>query len=409
MKKLRFLVSLTTNDNDYQIEQAHSAELAAGKVGAEIQIVYADNDAITQSTQILKAIQVDQNQRPDAVVFEPVGGTALPQVARAAASAGIGWAVLNRDANYILELRKLSSAPFFGVSSDHLEIGRIQGRQFAALLPHGGTILYIQGPAENPAAKERTVGMQETKPSNIHVTALRAQWTEESAQRSVRSWLKLTTSQKAAVDLIGAQDDSMAIGARKAFEELANESERERWLKLPFTGCDGLPKTGEAWVRTGLLAATVFVPPNAGQAIEMLVDAMQNGKEAPQRAQLQPANAITFLDVSPLLSRFLLSPICAFFCRTFPWALLRRNSHLRQLCVLCFPSSLPDILGPSPPRRAAARFGGSHSCIFPFASRLPQESIRKTIFNDCLTLTSSYNAAETLVLAPLLRLPRRSA
>ena len=296
MKKLRFLVSLTTNDNDYQIEQAHSAELAAGKVGAEIQIVYADNDAITQSTQILKAIQVDQNQRPDAVVFEPVGGTALPQVARAAASAGIGWAVLNRDANYILELRKLSSAPFFGVSSDHLEIGRIQGRQFAALLPHGGTILYIQGPAENPAAKERTVGMQETKPSNIHVTALRAQWTEESAQRSVRSWLKLTTSQKAAVDLIGAQDDSMAIGARKAFEELANESERERWLKLPFTGCDGLPKTGEAWVRTGLLAATVFVPPNAGQALEMLFDAIQNTKKAPERALTVPVS-IPSLDV----------------------------------------------------------------------------------------------------------------
>jgi ribose transport system substrate-binding protein len=132
--------------------------------------------------------------------------------------------------------------------------------------------------------------MQETKPSNIHVTALRAQWTEESAQRSVRSWLKLTTSQKAAIDLIGAQDDSMAIGARKAFEELANESERERWLKLPFTGCDGLPKTGEAWVRTGLLAATVFVPPNTGQAIEMLVDAMQNGKEAPQRALTVPVS-----------------------------------------------------------------------------------------------------------------------
>jgi len=28
MRKLRFLVSLTTNDNDYQIEQAQSAEQA---------------------------------------------------------------------------------------------------------------------------------------------------------------------------------------------------------------------------------------------------------------------------------------------------------------------------------------------------------------------------------------------
>ena len=290
MDKLRFLVSLTTDDNDYQIEQAQSAEQMARKLGVGIQIVYADNDAITQSTQILKAIQSDKNQRPDAIVFEPVGGTALPQVARAAASAGVGWAVLNRDANYIPELRKSSTAPFFGVSSDHLEIGRIQGRQFAALLPHGGAILYVQGPAENSAAKERTVGMQETKPSNIHVTVLRAQWTEESAQRAVRSWLKLSTSQRAAIDLIGAQDDSMAVGARKAFEELTNESERERWLKLPFTGCDGLPKTGEAWVRTGLLAATVFVPPNTGMAIEMLFDAIQKGKKPAERALTVPVS-----------------------------------------------------------------------------------------------------------------------
>src|SRR5216684_4752857 len=233
MDKLRILVSLTTDDNDYQIEQAQSAEQMARKLGVEIQIVYADNDAITQSTQILKAIQSDKNQRPHAIVFEPVGGTALPQVARAAASAGIGWAVLNRDANYIEELRKTSSAPIFAISSDHVEIGRIQGRQFAALLPQGGSILYIQGPSENSAAKERTLGMQEAKPANIQIIALRGQWTEESSQRSVRSWLKLTTSQKATIDLVGAQDDSMAVGARKAFEELPNELERERWLKIP--------------------------------------------------------------------------------------------------------------------------------------------------------------------------------
>src|SRR6266478_3228708 len=290
MHKLRFLVSLTTNDNDYQIEQAQSAELMARKLGVEVQIIYADNDAITQSTQILKAIQADDNQRPDAVVFEPVGGTALPQVARAAASAGIGWAVLNRDANYITELRRSSSAPVFAVSSDHLEIGRIQGRQFGALLPQGGAILYIQGPAENSAAKERTAGMQEAKPRNIQFTLLRAQWTEESAQRAVRSWLKLSTSQKAVIDLVGAQDDSMALGARKAFQEIANEAERDRWLKLPFTGCDGLPKTGQAWVQNGILAATVFAPANTGQAIEMLHSAIQSGQPTPERALTVPAS-----------------------------------------------------------------------------------------------------------------------
>src|SRR5271154_1594905 len=255
MSKLRVLVSLTTNDNDYQIEQAESAELAARKLGVELQIVYADNDAINQSTQILKAVQAAPAVRPHGVVFEPVGGTALPQVARAAVTAGIGWAILNREATYVPELRKASTAPIFFLSADHVEIGRIQGRQFAALLPQGVSVLYIQGPTENSAAKERTAGMQQTKPSNVQVALLKGQWTEESAQKAIRSWLKLSTSQRAAVDLIAAQDDSMAIGARKAFEELPSEA--ERWLRLPYLGCDGLPKTGQAWVQSGLLAATV--------------------------------------------------------------------------------------------------------------------------------------------------------
>ena len=284
MPKLKILVSLTTNDNDYQAEQAASAEQAARKFGVDLQILYADNDAINQSTQILKAIQSATEDRPNGIVFEPVGGTALPQVARAAATAGIGWAVLNRDANYISELRRSSKAPIFGVSADHVEIGRIQGKQCAALLPTGGAVLYIQGPSENSAAKERTLGMQEAKPANIHLTILKGQWTEESSQRAVRSWLKLTTSQKATMDLVAAQDDSMAIGARKAFQELPTEIERERWLAIPYLGCDGLPKTGQAWVRSGLLTATIFSPPNTGQAIEMLVDALQNGKSLPERA-----------------------------------------------------------------------------------------------------------------------------
>jgi ribose transport system substrate-binding protein len=290
MAKLRFLVSLTNNDNDYQIEQRESAEQAMRKTGVDVQIIHAQNDAISQSTQILKAVQSPKELRPDAIIFEPVGGTALPQVARAAVSAGIGWVVLNRDAAYIEELRKTTSTPLFAISSDHTEIGRIQGRQMAALLRGGGSVLYIQGPSENSAAKERTAGMQETKPAGVQITLLKAQWTQESAQRAVRSWLKLTTSQRAAVDLVSAQDDSMAMGARDAFKELTNEDEQERWLKLPFTGCDGLPKTGQAWVRGGLLAATVFIPPNAGQAIEMLVDALQNKKKPPERVMTAPVS-----------------------------------------------------------------------------------------------------------------------
>ncbi len=282
MKTLRVLVSMLTTENDYQMEQANSAEQMASKLGVEAKIVFADNDAINQSTQILKAIQAGSEERPDAVVFEPVSGTALPQVARAAVNAGVGWVVMNREAAYLSELRPACKAPIFALSSDHFEIGRIQGRQFAALLPGGGSVLHIQGRSDSVAAKERLLGLMEVKSANIHLTALRGQWTEESGQRAVRSWLLLSTSQKSHIDLIGSQNDALAMGARKVFQELPNGAERDRWLSLPFTGCDGQPKTGQAWLHKGLLAATIYTPPLAGQAIELLVGAYQHGKIPPE-------------------------------------------------------------------------------------------------------------------------------
>lgn len=296
MKKLMFIVSLTNNDNDYQIEQAAAAEATARRLGAEVRIIYADNDSVTQSQQILKIIQSRTEAMPDGIIFEPVGGTAFPQVARAAAIAGIGWAVLNRDAEYVAELRKAYRLPVFSISSDHEQIGRIQGQQFAALLPRGGSVLYIQGPSESLAAKQRTFGMYETKPADVAVKLMKAQWTEASAHRTVSSWLRLSTSQQAHVDLIAAQDDSMALGARKAFQEEPTSAARERWLRLPFIGCDGLPNSGQIWVRRGVLTATIFVPPNAGTALEILARAIQSGTMPAERSLIAPVS-IPALDV----------------------------------------------------------------------------------------------------------------
>ena len=284
MKKLRFLVSLHTRENDFQLAQAQSAEDTARKLGMDAEIIFADDDAVNQSTQLLKAIQGRVESRPDAIVVEPVGGTALPQVARAASAAGIGWAVLNRRPDYLPELRKAATAPVFAVSSDNAEIGRIQGKQFAALLPGSGSILYIEGPSQSSSARERTSGMLETKPSNIQVATLRARWTEESAAKAVRSWLKLATSQTAAIDLVGAQDDSMAMGARKAFLEITNGGERTRWLRVLLTGCDGQPATGQAWVRDKWLTATIYIPPLTGQAIEIFAKAVQGGTQPPEHS-----------------------------------------------------------------------------------------------------------------------------
>jgi len=283
MKILKFLVSLHTQDNDFQMAQAAAAKEAAHKTGVTAEVTFADNNAVNQSTQLLKAIQGPRDSRPDAIVLEPVSGTALPQVARAASAAGIGWVVLNRTPEYMDDLYRGSTAPIFSVSSDHLEIGRIQGKQFAALLPQGGSILYLEGPSQSSSAQKRTAGMLEHKPANIQLVMLKGNWTEESAERAVFSWLKLATSQSKAIDLVGAQDNAMAMGARKAFEKVTNTEERARWLSLPFTGCDGQLKTGQTWVRLGWLAATIYLPPLAGTAVEILAKAMHENKRPQER------------------------------------------------------------------------------------------------------------------------------
>lgn len=295
MKKLNFLLSLTNDDNDYQQEQQSAAEQAARRLGVDLKIVHASNDAVTQSQQLLHYIQGGAAARPDAIVFEPAGGTGFPQVARAAVTADIGWVVLNHDPEYLPKLRQNSHVPVFSISSDHVEVGKIQGQQFAALLPRGGSLLYIEGPANSSAAKERTAGMMQSKPANIQVKTLRANWTEDSAYRAVSSWLKLSTSQRSSMDMVGAQDDSMAAGARKAFAEI---TESERWLKIPFTGCDGLPKTGQSWVRSGVLAATVYIRPNADLALEMLADAIRTGKQPAERKVLAPESVPSLNDLA---------------------------------------------------------------------------------------------------------------
>ena len=288
MKRLRFLVSLTNDTNDYQIEQAVAAQEAARRLDVDVQIIAADDDGITQSQQLLKIIQSSTDPHPDAIIFEPAGSTALPQVARAAAAAGIGWVIMNREVDYIADLRRSYHVPVFALSADHEEIGRIQGRQFTALAPHGGNALYIHGPNEQSAARQRTTGMNETKPRGLQVRMIKGQWTETSAYKAVSAWLRLSTNRETQIDIIGAQDDSMAMGARKAFQEQTVGEERERWLRLPFTGCDGMPKTGQTWVRQGLLAATVHVPAITPLAMDMLLKAINLGIQPPERTMTQP-------------------------------------------------------------------------------------------------------------------------
>lgn len=288
MKKYRVILSLITVDNDFQLEQAAAAEQAARRLGADIEVVFADGDSIEQSQQVLRFVQAKPGERPDGIIFEPVGGPALAVVARAAVDAGIGWVVLNKEVEYVRGLRQGTRVPVFAVTSDHLEMGRIQGHQLAALMPDGGSILSIQGPAESDACRLRAAGLAETKPSNVRMKTMRDSWTESSALKSVNSWLQLSTSRHEPIAAVAAQNDAMAMGAKKAFEQFMRESGGHYWDELPFLGMDGVPATGQAWVKAHLMAATIVAPPLAGTALEMLIGALRTGEIVPENTVLTP-------------------------------------------------------------------------------------------------------------------------
>jgi ribose transport system substrate-binding protein len=282
LKKLHVVVSLPSN-NSYQREQAAAAIKTAERLGAEAKILHADNDAVVQSQQVLEIIQSPVEARPDAILFEPLTMTGLVRPAEAAVAAGIGWVVLNSDVDYLNALRARSKVPVFCVTRDHTEIGRIQGKQFAALLPQGGTVLYIQGPVNNSAAQLRTAGMESTKPTNIHIKGLRSNWEEASAAQAVSAWLRLSINRASSIHVVGCQYDGIAAGARRAFQELPDPAERQRWLNLPFTGVDGLIAEGKAWVDQGILAATVISLTTTQIALELLVRSIREGANPPPR------------------------------------------------------------------------------------------------------------------------------
>jgi ribose transport system substrate-binding protein len=284
MAKRRLVASFLSEDQEFQVMQAADAKLAAVRAGLDLEVLYAENNAVLQIQQLYRFVHAPEEERPAVIIVETVVGEGLERVARNAARAGIGWVLLNRKVGYLESLRQeWPRLPISTVGTDQLEVGRIQGRQARALLPKGGSMLYLQGPADTSVAQERHAGLQEAIAGmKIETKVLHAEWTEESAEKGVVAWLRLRTSESFHPGLVSAQNDTMAMGARKALL-----AQRQEWSRLPFTGCDGLPEGGQRLVDTKLLAATVVIPSNAGPAVELVARCLK-GEPAPAQVVQTP-------------------------------------------------------------------------------------------------------------------------
>jgi len=265
----------------YLRAQTSAAQATADRFGVELEIVSAQMDSVAQGQDLVNSVH-SRTSRPDGILVEPVSAAGLPRVAEAAVATGIGWVVSNAHVDYIGALRRNAKVPVFQISQDHMEVGRIQGRQIGAILPNGGSVLYLRGPAMSWWATKRSEGMESAKPKNIEVRSLKVLASSaEGAQNAVCSWLNLTRQRPEGTQLIVSQNADFITGARKAFETTASGLELAKWMALPCAGV-GVAERSRPLVDQGALCATVVTSLTMDQAVEMLAQAIRDGSQPPE-------------------------------------------------------------------------------------------------------------------------------
>ena len=282
------MVSLP-NDNAYQHEQALAAKASGAKLGLDLSILLANDDSITQSQQLLEIIQSRSDAPPSAFLVEPVTSSGLRRVAEAAVAQNIGWVITNSDVDYVAQLRKNSRVPIFIVTQGQFEIGRLQGKQLAALLPEGGSALYLAGPSMSSVATQRFEGVESARPRNVQLTVLRSKWSESSAQQSVDAWLRLATSRADKYNLVAGQTHELAIGARNAFQSMGDLEQQKRWLDLPFLGI-GVANQVKPLVESHVLTAAVITSVTMEIALRLLTRALDSQSLPPERTVVETSS-----------------------------------------------------------------------------------------------------------------------
>src|SRR3982751_4138081 len=97
MNRLAIRLFLPDADNPYQQLQANAAMETAARLGASVEVDYAQGDFSLQVRQIFKATRHD-GPLPDVVMVMPVQESALKSLSETTVGLNIGWVYLNRCA-----------------------------------------------------------------------------------------------------------------------------------------------------------------------------------------------------------------------------------------------------------------------------------------------------------------------
>lgn len=183
------------------------------------------------------------------------------------------------------------------IGPDNTEIGRQAGQLVSDLVGDGaGRIIEIQGLYGSPSARDRSEGFNQVIRERADLKVVRtlfADWFADPAEDSVYRILK----EEPDVNIIFAQNDSMAYGAYKAAVRLGLEKQ------IRFVGIDGLPgaEGGLELVRQGVLSGTFACSTGAREALDQAIRILNKQADIPKKIVIRsdlvtPANVASMLD-----------------------------------------------------------------------------------------------------------------
>ncbi len=276
--------------NDFQLLQEETAVAEGKRSGVDVEVAFAPG---FDQLRVLRKRFLEAASRPvDAFVTEPASVATMDLILRDL-KGKTGLVLVNAWGPSVEEYSRTWGAdqPFGTVSADNARIGEIQGQQISALLPKGGNALLVMGPQRSSPAQQRLAGMKSKLRPDVKIFETEGgQWTEVDGIGAFNSWYGVFKARNETVQVVAAQNDELAVGARDAAKAIPNPVHRDMFLQAKYLGVDASPRYGKKHVDAGVLAASVLMPSNTDVAIRSLQAFWQSRRPIPLRA---------FTDVTP--------------------------------------------------------------------------------------------------------------
>jgi ribose transport system permease protein len=234
-------LSLSTLNNPFFVQIKAGAQAEAKKLGVDLTVTDAQNDASQQANQL----QNFTSSGFGSIIVNPVDSDAAGPAVRSANKADIPVVGVDRGVN------KADTAAL--VASDNIAGGKLGAKAMAEKLGGKGKIVILQGLAGTSASRERGQGFAEGLKAYPGIQVVAQQPADFDRTKGLDV---MTNLLQAHPDIQGvfAENDEMALGAIKALGSKAGTS-------VAVIGFDGTPDGLKA-VKAGTLYASVAQQPS---------------------------------------------------------------------------------------------------------------------------------------------------